>query len=273
MTFGTAGWGSSSWGGGSTSISIAHAWATSTRTILVETSSAARAVDPFDDGDALNPLTWVVTRLDAMINLTPIFVQPAGGWTMFSVTTMEELGSSAVLHRIGSTTLLAATGALVTAPYQATFKGVTLSLDPVQAVTRRPRVRDLRNPFRANTATGDVVSAILTAGGDYQTEVDAAVVRKGLVRRLTTPRGAIRHLPNYGIGFQPKSQIPMGGAREALRVEIETQAKQEPGVKAARADVSLYSGGVALIRVRARMVAAQLEVSVRRNPDGALMEI
>lgn len=273
MTFGTAGWGTSSWGGGSGAISIARAWATSTRTILVETSSAARAADPFDDGDALNPTTWVVTRLDAMTNLTPIFVQPAGGWTMFAVTVMEELGSAAVQHRIGSTTLLSATGALVTAPYQATFQGVTAATDAVQGVTRRPRVRDLRNPFRGEGRTGDVVSAILTAGGDYQTEVDAAVVRKGLVRRLTTPRGAIRHLPNYGIGFQPKALIPMGGAREALRVEIETQAKQEPGVKAARADVSIYSGGVALIRVRARMVAAQLEVSVRRNSDGNLLEI
>ena len=272
MTFGTTPWGSGGFGGGSTAITVARAWATSTRTILVETSAAARAEDPFDDGDALNPTTWDVMRLDNGAEFTPIFVQPAGGLSMFTVTIMEVMGGDAVVHRIGSLTLLAATGALVTAPYQATFKGVVAAGTPVQLARPRPRVRDLRNPYRADPQTGDVTTRVLTAGGDYQTEIDAAVVRKGLVRRLTTPRGAIRHLPGYGLGFQPKSLIPMGGQREALRTEIETQAKQEPGVVRARADVSVFAAGM-LIRVRARMVAAQLEVSLQRSADGTLVEI
>ena len=272
MTFGLSPFGLSPFGGGSDPVSVASAWALSTRSICVNVTAVARALDAFDAGDALNPSTWIVTRLDAMTNLTPLYVQRLSS-TSFEVTVMEELGSHMVEHRIGSTTLISAMGSLITMPYQATFMGVAVAIDTVGAVRRRPLVRDLANPYRSNALTGQVASAILTSGGDYETEVDAAVVRKGLLRRLTTPRGSIRALPNYGIGFAVKSLLPNGGDREALRVEVENPARQEPGVKKARATIRIVSRGVVSVRVDARMSSAQLAVTVRRDSDGNFLEL
>jgi hypothetical protein len=273
VTFGISPYGIGSYGGAVTTISIARAWAMSTRTVRVETSAPARSGDPFDAGDALNPSTWQIDRLDVLAPLTPIYVTHISGQTAFEVTIMEPLGSHLVQHRIGSATLMSTSGALITAPYQALFQGVVASIDRVAQARRRPLIRDLANPFRGDPNTGNVESSILVSGGNYVAEEDAPVVRKGIVRRITTERGAIRHLPGYGIGFRVKELVPTGGARDALRAEIERQVLQEPGVRQVRAGVDLYASGVVLIRVQARMTAAQLAVAVRRDTDGQFVEL
>lgn len=268
MTFGAAPFGTSPFGGAGSAISIARAWATSTRTVRVITSAAAAAVDPFNLGDALNPRTWILTRLDISQDYTPIAVRHMGGLVAFEVTTLETFGSHGISHRIASTALRSASGALITAPYQALFDGV----DDVDGLTvgprRRPRVRDLANPLRQNPLTGDVLSAIQTQAGNYRGEVDAAVTYKGIIRRLTTERGSMRDLPNYGVGYRSKVLVPMGGDLTALTVEVERQVMREPGVKKVRCSISVPGSGVVLTRITAGIVGGQLSFAVRRNNDG-----
>lgn len=268
MTFGTAPFGISPFGGAGSAISIARAWATSTRTVRVITSAPAAAVDPFNLGDALNPRTWIVTRLDISQDYTPIAVRHMGGLTAFEVTTLETFGSHGINHRVASTELRAASLALITAPYQAIFDGV----DDVDGVTvgprRRPRVRDLANPLRTNPLTGDVLSAIQTQAGNYRGEVDAAVVYKGILRRLTTERGSMRDLPSYGVSYRSKVLVPQGGDLTALTVEVERQVMREPGVRKVRCNISVPGRGVVLTQITAGIVGGQLSFAVRRNSDG-----
>lgn len=274
MTYGvTTLYGGPTFGGLAGAISIASAWATSTRSIQVNTDSAAAAVDSFNAGDALNPATWLVMRLDASVDLTPIFVRHLGGGTAFEVTTLEEMGSAMVTHQIGSTTLRSAPGALITSPYAAQFPGVTTSLDRVDLARRRPMIRDFANPYRGNDLTGDVVSAIQTAGGNYAGEVDAAVTRKVIIRCITTERGSIRHLPGFGIGLRSKQLLPAGGDRETLRTEIEAQVKRLRGVVKVRAAVDVFSRGVVRVQVLARLTGAQLTVAVQRDTSGRFLEL
>jgi hypothetical protein len=274
MSYGTAGYGTTPYGGAAGAITIARAWATSTRTIHVETTTPAKADDPLDPGDALNPATWLVNRLDTMAAFTPSEVMAAGGDGLsFDVTILESLASHLVSHRIGSTTLLSQLGALITNPYQATFTGMVYTIDPIEAVQRRPIVRDLANPPRGNPLTGEPVSAILVSGGNYVGEIDKAVVKKGIIRRLTTPIGSIRHLPNYGIRYTIKGEFPSGGDREALRVAIEKQCLQEPGVDRVRAVIAALGAGTFRIGVAASMIGGLVTVAVKRESSGRFITI
>lgn len=268
----TTPFGGATFGGMAGAIAIAAAWATSTRTIVVTTSSPAAAVDSFNVGDALNPATWQVLRIDASISLTPILVRALAA-DAFEVTLLEDMGSAMVTHQIGSATLRSAPGALITAPYAAQFPGLTVSLDRVDLAKRRPMLRDFANPYRGDGRTGTLVSAVLTSGGNYVGEVDAAVTRKGIIRRITTERGSIRHLPDFGIGLRSKQLLPAGGARDELRLEVEQQAKRQRGVVRVRASVDLFAGGIVRIGVVARMVGAQLTVAVQRDPSGKFLEL
>ena len=274
MSYGVQPYGVTPFGGGYTTIAIRRAWAGATHVVRVELTAPALASDGFNDGDALNPSTWEIRRLDTNQRLTPIFVTRANvAGSAFDIRLMEPLGSHMVTHRSSSYVLLAPNGATITAPHVFDFPGVVRSVDPVTAARRRPLVRDLANPFRLDQATGTAQAAIVVdATGDYATETDVAVVRKGILRRVTTPRGALRDYPTYGIGFQPKSIVPQGGDIAALIAEIERQVMQEPGVKKARAGVDIIGGDVARIRIRARMIGDQLEVTVHRAPDGSFLE-
>lgn len=273
MTYGIIPYGFGGYGGATATISLAGAWALSTNEVQVETTSAALANDSFDEGDALNPTTWTISLVDPTIRFTPIYVRRVPGTNRFIIRTLEALGSHLVTHQISSFTLHGAMGALIVAPYTAQFLGLVSSIDPVIAARRRPLVRDLANPFRVSQQTSDPVSAILMdANGDYATEEDIAVARKGILRRITTPKGSIRHLPGYGFGFAEKALIPYGGDRTAIRIEIERQVLQEPGIKQVRAAFDVLAADISRIRVRARMSGAQLEVTARRMSDGTIVE-
>jgi hypothetical protein len=274
VSYGVLPYGTTSYGGGATTISIRRAWAIATHVVRIELTSPARASDGFDDGDALNPGTWKIERLDTSQVLTPIFVSRANAQgTAFDIRLIEPLGSHLVSHRISTYNLLASNGATITSPYTFEFPGVVRTIDPVSAARRRPLVRDLANPMRYNSTGDTPVTAIMVGtDGDYLAETDVRVVRKGILRRVSTPRGMFRNYPDYGIGFLPKSMVPSGGDLAAINSEIERQVMQEPGVKAVRAGVDVVGGDIARIRIRARMVGAQLEVTVRRAPDGSFVE-
>lgn len=275
MSYGFTPYGLSPYGGMSTSITIVRAWATATHVVRVEVSSPARASDGFDDGDALNPRTWLIKRLDTGQVFTPIYVTKANAQgTAFEIRTIEPFGSHFVMHRISTFTLLGSNGMTITAPYEFDFPGAVRTIDPVKAARRRPLVRDLANPFRVDQRTGTQQSAIIVdSDRDYAAETDARVVYKGILRRITTARDSIRGLKGYGLTFITKATVPQGGDIDALNAEVESQARQEPGVKRCRAGVEILGADVTRIRVRARLVGAQIEVSARRAADGSFVEL
>lgn len=276
MGFGTSAYGSSAYGGGGGALSVDRAWAISTHGVRIELTAPARAISAFDIGDALNPITWAVARLDLPEYLTVIGVAMAddASATKFDLTILEQLGDTTVIHRAGSTELLAADGSLITNPYAADFKGLTegSATEPIQV--RRHRWRDLANPVRVDGANGHLVgSIVIGSDNDYDTEEGEAVARKMVVRRITTPRGAFKHAPNFGVGFLIKEPVPRGGDLAKATREVEDQVLQEPDISAARAEVSILDANVVLVRVRAKMAnGVTFSVGVRRNADGTFVE-
>jgi len=73
------------------------------------------------------------------------------------------------------------------------------------------------------------------ASSDGALALDRGVpsLRKRIIRRLTTPKGAFAHLPGYGITVQLKGLIRQDTIME-LQNEAETQIAREPDVAAVR---------------------------------------
>jgi len=276
MGYGTSAYGLGSYGGGGGTLSVDRAWAISTHGVHVELTAAARAIDAFDIGDALNPVTWSVVKRDSGEILTVISSEMADDATAtkFNLTVLEPLGDATVVHTVGSDELLAADLSAIVAPYTAEFRGVTEGsiVEPNQV--RRQRWRDLANPVRIDGANGHLVgSIVIGSDGDYDTEEGEAVARKMVIRRVTTPRGAFRHLPNFGVGFLIKEPLPQGGDLAKLSKEVEDQVLQEPDITAVRAEVSILYTNVVLVRVRAKMGnGVTFNVGVRRGGDGTFVE-
>lgn len=255
-----AGWGldlyaTSPWGGSvkGTGIHVVSARALSTRQVEVVLSDAAQHIANTVPGDALNPATWTVQRLDttAFLNVVSVEVVTASTYVL---TCIQNFGSVMVTHRVGSTTLLDAAGGVVRSPQSADFLGIlaadVVSIDAAVAV-RRLAARDLANP-PATTAVAVGGTLQILSGGDYASVTGAELVRKLIIRRLTTIPGEFFHLPTYGGGVKVKEPISPGDL-VALKATIEAQVLKEPEVQSASASLSLSADGVLTEVVRAKL--------------------
>lgn len=251
-------------------LAITGAWATTTNTIRVLLSLEPMNADAYTVGDALNPLTWQVTRGDTDASLTVI------GAVMFDTTTvdltlLEALPDHLTAVTVATSTLLSLTGD--PDPSSFTFPGVVQTLDPVDAVTIGAfRDRDLANPpFPSNL--GLAGSLTIGTSGDYENEAGKPLVRKLVVRRLGTRRGAFRHLPTYGLGIIEKNPIPSGGDLQAIRKDIESQVQEEPDVDTCRARLLLDRSNVLVVQLSIA-VKGGMTLNLRMgNSGGRLVEV
>ncbi len=97
---------------------------------------------------------------------------------------------------------------------------------------------------------------VIESDGDYASMTGAELIKKLILRRLTTKPGDFFHLPNYGIGLREKEPLPVADLRKLAKA-IELQVAQEPEVAAVKATLA-YSASAAVLNVR---VQAQLKTS------------
>lgn len=107
---------------------------------------------------------------------------------------------------------------------------------------------------QAMQSTGTLV---IEPGGDYASMTGAELIKKLILRRLTTKPGDFFHLPNYGIGLREKEPLPVADLRKLAKA-IELQVAQEPEVAAVKATLT-YSASAAVLNVR---------VQVQLKPSG-----
>lgn len=260
--WGTGGWGGDPWGGVGGSLSISSAFATSERTVQVTVSVDALVLTPLTAGDALNPTTWTVVTLDGVTDVRTFIVlavRVVSPNKVFELYTLEKFDNYLVTHQVRSTTLLSAARLLIGPPTSANFAGVVASRVGAAAV---PRLRDLENLSQSP----DTLSGVLltTAAGDYRTEEGAALLKKLIIRRLTTRPGEFFHLDptNYGIGLRVKERLTISDLPR-LKAEVERQVAREPEVDRAQASVSLDRRGILTIALRVRLRASNQEVPVQ----------
>ena len=123
-----------------------------------------------------------------------------------------------------------------------------------------PRV-DIANPqTERDTAQGESLGTFpVTDTGDLGNDHGRAYLRKRIFRRLATARAAFFHLPGYGLEQRIKTLATPTSLRR-LRMDVEQQVRQEPGVVAVRADVSELRPGIILVKLRVQDDNASFEL-------------
>lgn len=231
---------------------VTRALAVSTREVDVTVSGLVQDNSPFLPGDALNPVTWVIQRLDSAAFLTPVQVTQISTYT-YRVLVLEEFGPASVTHRISSSTLLDTAGNPIVSPRQADFLGILdedkVSNDAVLA-KRRVTSQDLANsPVPQNPFFGGTLQ--VTTGGDYKSVSGSELTRKLLLRRYYSKPRDFFHLPNYGVGLRGKEPIRRSQL-SLVKARIEQQSLAEPEVELATAVVTLDSDNVLTVKTQIR---------------------
>lgn len=250
MSFGLGSWGLDVWGV-SPELTIESAVAWTTHTVVVTLSRPCMLESVLGEGDGLNPRTWTVRRDDSS------YV-----WTVVGCTKVTDRRIALHLrtplqswnreHVVVSTTLRSTASVLVSAPYEVSFRGVL----PTTAV---------------NEPAGrfDLMSTDINAGGLRTTEAGAYarvfgddVIRKMVLRRLTTSPGAYFHIPPAEFGRDLKAKEPLRtSSLLALKTSIEQEIVREPGVVEAKAALSL-SNGLLSINVKIQTDSQTFDVGV-----------
>ncbi len=254
-------------------VSIRKAKAITTREVDVTVSNLVQDNSQYLAGDALNPSTWTVERLDIGQLLHVVAVTQVGTYT-YRLMTLEELGPVSVTHRAGSTTLKDTSGALIVSPRSADFLGLLdedKTTEQRALTTSKSAVRDLANP-QLPLPNWHAGTLQLDAGGDYKLESGASLVRKLILRRLFSTPGDFFHLPNYGIGIKLKEPIP-STKLASLKSQIELQCLQEREVAQASASITLATNGVLTVTVKAKLrpTGEVLEIGFKSNDKGLVL--
>jgi hypothetical protein len=247
--------------------SIASVQATSTRTVAVTFSSTVEAVSPINAGDALNPASYVVTRNDTGASLLALTVSQGTGMdsNTFTLYLLDELEPYQTLHTVDASAVQDTGGSPITPPTSMTFPGCAADSP---ALVQGQRTVDLRNdPVGPNTLAGTIRA---NTNGDYDTQDGAALLRKLILRRLTTTPGSYFHLDaSYGLGITEKQPLVTRDLVQ-LKKEIERQVALEPEVAAATARVDLDTNGTLEITITAQTQQGQLVVVPFRVPNATM---
>jgi len=121
---------------------------------------------------------------------------------------------------------------------------------PIPLERKTATKRDIRNPQtpRDAPAGGALGTFVTDDGGDLDTESGRRYLRKRIFRRLSTVKGSIFHLPNYGLKIESKTLIGPTRLRR-LQTDAEAQIAEEPGVVSVRASVGTLTTGVVVLKV------------------------
>lgn len=239
MSFGLASWGLGVWGL-DPSVTLEAASAVTTHSLQVTLSNNVRCISPISPGDALRPRTWEVSRDDDSYIWTVIGVLKITD-RRFQIFLRQPLQSVNRVHKVRSTTLIGASGIMVSAPYETNFKGVF----PSTALTEPTGPSDL--------LTTDIIGGGLrtTEAGGYARVYGDDLIKKMMFRRLTTMPGSYFHLAaeDFGTGLKIKEPIRTSSLA-ALQVQIQTDLAKEPGVLAVKVSLSMKSGGLLEIKAK-----------------------
>lgn len=86
-------------------------------------------------------------------------------------------------------------------------------------------------------------------GGDYDFDEGTTLLKKLIIRRLTTSPGEFFHLPAYGLGFRVKRPVSPNDL-PALQKKIEEQVLHEPDVASVKATLTMGANGILNIQVK-----------------------
>ena len=247
--FGTA-WGIG-WGGflsgSSEGFYVSSAIAVSSTSFEVTFSSAPAFSSPLTPGDASNLAYWSLRRLADNSVVPLLSVGPSSVPNSLLFTIFGRWRSAMDSYRVtGSEEVISESGEYLGNPRFADFEGA-----PEEQPAADRQLWDIRNP---QTESGlPLGGLVVSSNGDYDRETGLALIKKLLVRRITTSPGEFVHLAaaDYGMGVQAKGFYTASSLRK-LKEDIERQARLEPEVLAVAARVQIFPNNRAVIGIQAQ---------------------
>lgn len=273
MSWASSEWGGSSWGGGPSGINFVDAIAVRENVIRVEFTTPVEYTGLLEVSDASRPGAWSIAEVATTVGISgdaarPVSIIRVDLPGLAEGIEPEDLGRfvDLVLDR-PMTPWPAAYDVSWSEIYEKGLETVSSGVAQVQATYRLiepPRVdvarpsRDFANPQTLSGARDSLPQpeASLALGtfrtdssGDYAADEGIASLKKRIVRRLMTRKGAFAHLPNYGVGVPDKAKtLGTSAAIAALRADAEAQVLQEPDVAQARVVVITSADHPSLVR-------------------------
>lgn len=263
-------WGLGPWGLGLTPLSIGYAYAAGDRFVRLKLTTAPLESASTVPGSVFNPKTWAIQTPGTGRVLTVLSVAKVDALT-YDILTLEQFDDHYVTMAVGSSTLKDSTGApagLLTFGY----KGVRLekTSTPQKRVTSRGfALKDLANPPTPNSPVGGTLE--ITSNGDYKSVEGPQLLRKLILRRLSSKPGDFFHLPEYGIGLREKEPLPVNDLI-LLKKQIEMQIALEPDVEAAKVRLAYdYAASSLLVGMQVKMAKTGQQIEYALPiPTGAV---
>lgn len=267
LGWGTGGWGHDRWGFGTPftegpELFIQSAFAVTTHSVRVLFSTEPLTTSTTTLGSATNPNEWTVTRLNDGFQFTvqAIIEQPSvifegSNTPVFDVYVLEPLGSLAIALNVSAPNLLRADDQPMIPPTDFGFVGLAgLATErPEVPIQRQINTVDVANPPFPPTGQSIGGTLVINPSGDYQSTAGAELVRKLIIRRLTTPLGGFFHLPDYGFGVGVKEKFSTT-ALILLKAQLEKQILLETEVEAASVTpVFQPTNNLLLIQIQAKL--------------------
>lgn len=238
-------WGGGPWGDGFGPLAapapgfyLTGARATTSRSFQVTFSEDPKFVSPLAADDASNLANWTLTRLDTLEVISLLTVRLVTGHSdTIEFVIVGEFVSQVVTYRITGANIISTTVDPLIDPKSADFIGM-----PAAKPTALPSQLqvDIRNPQTEGTQLNGAL--IVTTAGDYELEGGDALLRKLILRRLTTMPGEFYHLSDrdYGLGLKTKAPL-VSTDLVSLKAIIEAQVAREPEVRSVSATLVLDS--------------------------------
>lgn len=183
--------------------------------------------------------------------------------TEVDVTLDRPLSPFPTVYDVLVSGLYDASGDLLVGTQSAQFQGLYRGITPPTSDLLVPS-SDLANPQSLSGLVGLPEANQITLGtlpaddtGDLATDQGIVSYKKRVYRRLTTPKGAYLHAPDYGVStYLATKQVGRPGIVQSLAAEAEQQVAQEPETQSVSVTI-VNQGSVVYYRIRARTKAGQ----------------
>lgn len=255
-------------------LKVVRARAVEAQTVRIVFDEPPRALVRSATNDALNPLNYQVAIIAGegtaphVVGVKKDLVPAPAAAVVEDPETGVDVQVDRPLvigveYRIRAFNLVAKAGGALGTPDSANFQGI---LDIAQV--RSPERPDEFSDFKFDAFATDNSAYIFNDAGDIAVHRGIENIRKRVLRRVTTPKNAYRHLPGYGTSFAAH-KAPMSVSNLApLKQDMLAQVRSEPDVLDASIQLQLTGLGVLTLLIKARTPEGIINETVRNDGDG-----
>jgi hypothetical protein len=273
--WGAGTWGAGSWGGGPGGIELVDVVALRENALRLEFTQAVYFTELLDAADASRPEIWLVTEVEGSSGIDGNPVRPVRAIKVELAGEADSVGESdygrfvnLILDR-PMTPWPAVYSVSWTDVYSADLGSSSAGSQDAYSVYRELEVpqiqqartsRDFANPQTLSAAREALPlpfaehalgSFGVDDSGDYAMDEGTQNLKKRVIRRLTTRKGAFAHLPNYGVGVPDEAKrLGTAATLSRLRVDAEAQISEEPDVARVRVAILASADRPDLVRFR-----------------------